>query len=104
MTPDGLQEIAKTAFLRGTGARGLRSITDAVLMETQFVVPSMPDVHTVFVDSAAVRGERKPILLKDPSITPDRFEELMDKGGESVLVDGVVVVNIDDDPDMEEAA
>lgn len=104
VTPDGLQEIAKIAFSRGTGARGLRSITDSVLMETQFVVPSMPDVHTVFLDSAAVRGERKPILLKDPSMTPDKFEELMKSGEKGDLVDGAVVVNIDDDPDIEEAA
>ena len=33
VTEDGLQEIAKTAFTRGTGARGLRSITDNVLMK-----------------------------------------------------------------------
>jgi len=104
VTPDGLQEIAKTAFSRGTGARGLRSITDAVLMETQFVVPSIPDVHTVFLDAAAVRGERKPILLKDPSMTPDKFEELMNKGDSGDLVDGAVVVNIDEEPDIEEAA
>ena len=104
VTPDGLQEIAKTAFSRGTGARGLRSITDSVLMETQFVVPSMPDVHTVFLDAAAVRGERKPILLKDPAMTPDKFQDIMDKGENGDLVDGAVVVNIDEDPDMEEAA
>lgn len=103
VTPDGFQEIAKTAFSRGTGARGLRSITDSVLMETQFVVPSMPDVHTVFLDSAAVRGERKPILLKDPSMTADKFEEFMNTHNGD-LVDGAVVVNIDEEPDIEEAA
>jgi ATP-dependent Clp protease ATP-binding subunit ClpX len=102
VTSDGLGEIAKTAFSRGTGARGLRSITDSVLMETQFVVPSLKEVHTVFLDDAAVRGERKPILLKDPAMTPDKFEELMGNDGD--IVDGAVVVNIDDDPDIEEAA
>lgn len=102
VTADGLGEIAKTAFSRGTGARGLRSITDSVLMETQFVVPSLKEVHTVFLDDAAVRGERKPILLKDPAMTPDKFEELMGNDGD--IVDGAVVVNIDDDPDIEEAA
>ena len=104
VTPDGLEEIAKTAFSRGTGARGLRSITDAVLMETQFVVPSMPDVHTVFLDSAAVRGKRKPILFKDPAMTPDKFQEMMNDDENGDLVDGAVVVNIDEDPDIEEAA
>jgi len=104
VTEDGLREIAKTAFHRGTGARGLRSITDQVLMETQYVVPSMPDVHTVYVNAAAVRGERKPILLKDPSMTVEKYEALVQEG--SVEVDGVVPVFIDDDEDSirEEAA
>jgi ATP-dependent protease Clp ATPase subunit len=103
VTECGLQEIAKTAFARGTGARGLRSITDQVLMETQYVVPSLPDVHTVYVDSAAVRGERKPILLKDPEITVEKYESLTQSGAE---VAGATPVAIDeeDDIDNEEAA
>jgi len=106
VTQDGLEEIAKVAFSRGTGARGLRSITDAVLMETQYVVPSLPKVHTVYVDGAAVRGERKPVLLKDPDMTVEKYEALM-KEGESV-VEGAETVNIDQDldeaPAEEEAA
>jgi len=103
VTDEGLREIAKTAFSRGTGARGLRSITDSVLMETQYIVPSLPDVHTVYVDDEAVRGERKPILLKDPEMTVGRYEELVKEGKHSV-VDGTALVNIDDDPEIEEAA
>lgn len=91
----GLREIARTAFLRGSGARGLRSITDQVLMETQYIVPSLTDVHTVYVDAAAVRGERKPILLKDPAMTVEKYEALM-KSGQS-QVDGAMEVNIDND-------
>jgi ATP-dependent Clp protease ATP-binding subunit ClpX len=102
VTEDALQEIAKTAFSRGTGARGLRSITDNVLMETQYVVPSVPDVHTVYVDAPAVRGERKPILLKDPSMTVAKYEQMLQHG--ETTVDGAVHVNIDDDPEIEEAA
>jgi ATP-dependent Clp protease ATP-binding subunit ClpX len=110
VTDEGLNAIAEMAFARGTGARGLRSITDAVLMETQYIVPSMPDVHTVYLDEPAVRRERKPILLKDKSMTVAKFEALMqgqreknDNGdGTETLVDGAVVVNIDED--MEEEA
>jgi len=80
VTQCGLEEIAKTAFSRATGARGLRSITENVLMETMFVVPSMPDIHTVYVDSAAVRGDRKPIMLKDPDMTVDKYEALIKQG------------------------
>jgi len=102
VTECGLQEIAKTAFSRGTGARGLRSITDQVLMETQYVVPSLSDVHTVYVDASAVRGERKPILLKD-DMTVEKYESLTKNGSQ---VTGAVPVYIDDDDelDREEAA
>jgi ATP-dependent Clp protease ATP-binding subunit ClpX len=98
VTACGLQEIAKTAFKRGTGARGLRSITDQVLMETQYVVPSMTDVHTVYVDAAAVRAERKPILLKG-DMTVEKYEALMKHG--EVFAEDVVPVYIDDDEDSE---
>jgi ATP-dependent Clp protease ATP-binding subunit ClpX len=76
VTECGLAEIAKTAFSRGSGARGLRSITENVLMETMYVVPSIPSVHTVYLDAGAVRGERKPVLLKDPSMTVEKYEAL----------------------------
>lgn len=79
----GLSEIAKTAFGRGTGARGLRAITENTLMETMFVVPSIPDAHTVYLDAPAVRGERRPILLKCPDLTVDKFEELVQGGGKT---------------------
>ena len=98
VTPDGLDEIAKVAFSRGTGARGLRSITDAVLMETQYVVPSLPKVHTVYLDGAAVRGERKPVLLKDPEMTVEKYEALM-KNGEYFVDGAAEAVNIDQDLD-----
>lgn len=102
VSTEGLEEIAKTAFSRGTGARGLRSITDNVLMETQFVVPSLPDVHTVYVDAEAVRGERKPVLLKQPDMTVEIYEELMKQSGVDA-VDGTMPVSIDDEDDLDEA-
>lgn len=106
VTKEGLDEIAETALGRGTGARGLRSITDSVLMETQYVVPSMPDVHTVYVDASAVRGERKPILLKDPDMTIAKYESMVEaQGSESTDVPaGAICVNIDGETDDEEAA
>ena len=92
----GLREVARTAFGRGTGARGLRAITENVLMETMFVVPSIPEVHTVYVDAAAIRGDRKPILLKDPNMTAEKFTELMKKSeGNFDNLEGVECVSID---------
>lgn len=99
----GLMEIATTAFGRGTGARGLRAITENVLMETMFVVPSIPNVHTVYLDAAAVRGDRKPILLKDPDMTVEKFEDILEKcGGRLEDVDGAEFVLIEKSMEPEE--
>lgn len=92
VTDDGLKEVARTAFQRGTGARGLRSITENVLMETMFVTPSLPDVHTVYLDADGVRGDKKPMLLTDPKMTVAKFEELRKKGEEQV--EGAMPVDI----------
>ena len=99
VTQDGLEEIAKTAFQRGTGARGLRSITDGVLMETQYVVPSHPDVHTVYLDAPAIRGEREPVLLTDKDMTVEKYEALVKEG--KIDVDGTMLVRIDDEDEIE---
>lgn len=104
----GLREVARTAFGRGTGARGLRAITENALMETMFVVPSIPDVHTVYLDAAAIRGDRKPILLKNPNLTAKKFEQMMKElNGNWDGVEGVETVDINKDfslEDFDEAA
>lgn len=102
VTKCGLEEVAKTAFARGTGARGLRSITENVLMETQFVVPSLPDVHTVYMDAAVIRGERKPILFIDPNLTVEKYENLVKSG--KTDVPGTMPVHIDHAVEMETEA
>lgn len=95
ITECGLREIAKTAFGRGTGARGLRAITENALMETMFVVPSIPDVHSVYVDAAAIRGERKPVLLRSPELTVDAFVKLFAQhNGDINKIDGAECVDI----------
>jgi len=104
----GLREVARTAFGRGTGARGLRAITENALMETMFVVPSIPNVHTVYLDAAAIRGDRKPILLKNPTLNAKKFEQMMkEKNGKLDGIEGVVTVDINKDlmlDDVDEAA
>jgi ATP-dependent Clp protease ATP-binding subunit ClpX len=97
-----LKEIAKTAFSRGVGARGLRAITETVLMETMFVTPSISNVHTVYIDAAAVRGDRKHIMLKDKNMTVSKLEELMIQyNGQLDDIDGIELV--DKDADLEDA-
>jgi len=95
-TDCALSEVAKMAFIRGSGARGLRSITENILMETMFVVPSIESVHTVYLDAAAVRGERKPILLKHPDMTADKFEKLMKEGQTWEELEGAELAHFDD--------
>ena len=98
-TECALKEVAKMAFSRGSGARGLRSITENILMETMFVVPSIKDVHTVYLDAAAVRGERKPILLKHPDMTVEKFEKLLKEGHTWEDMEGAEVVQLEDRDD-----
>eukprot|EP00985_Skeletonema_marinoi_P011679 scaffold5559_cov193-Skeletonema_marinoi.AAC.7 len=104
-TECALKEIAAMAFARGSGARGLRSITENILMETMFVVPSVENAHTVYLDSAAVRGERKPILLKHPEMTAEKFEKLLNEGTTIEDVEGAELVQFEElDDDFSEAA
>merc|ERR1711957_389683 len=104
-TQCALSEIAKMAFHRGSGARGLRSITENILMETMFVVPSLENVHTVYLDAMAVRSERKPILLKHKDMTVEKFEELLKEGSTWEELEGAEVVQFEDaDDDFSEAA
>jgi ATP-dependent Clp protease ATP-binding subunit ClpX len=60
---DALRAVARKAMLRKTGARGLRSILEGVLLETMYNVPSSRGVAKVVVDSATINGESEPILI-----------------------------------------
>ena len=60
---DALQVVAKKATQRKTGARGLRSILENVLLETMYELPSMKNVTKVVIDAATVEGESKPLLI-----------------------------------------
>ncbi|MFC3122147.1 ATP-dependent protease ATP-binding subunit ClpX [Agaribacter flavus] len=60
---DALRAIAQKAIARKTGARGLRSIVEAVLLETMYDLPSNSEVAKVVVDEAVIKGESKPILI-----------------------------------------
>ena len=60
---DGLQTIAEKAMERKTGARGLRSILESVLLETMYNIPSMDNVSKVVVDASVIKGESEPLLV-----------------------------------------
>src|SRR6266571_4837151 len=58
-----LQAIAKRALARKTGARGLRSILEQVLLDLMFDLPTMENVSKVVVDESTIVGEGKPLLI-----------------------------------------
>ncbi|MFT5635464.1 MAG: ATP-dependent Clp protease ATP-binding subunit ClpX [Cognaticolwellia sp.] len=60
---DALAAIAHKAMERKTGARGLRSIVEGVLLETMYELPSMDNAVKVVVDEAVIKGESKPIII-----------------------------------------
>ena len=63
---DALRAIAKKAIDRNTGARGLRSIVENVMMETMYEVPSRDDIKQVIVTKESVNDNSQPIMvLKD---------------------------------------
>ena len=59
---DAISEIAKKAISKKTGARGLRSILENILLKTMFELPDKEDVAKVTVDKSAVKGTSEPIV------------------------------------------
>ncbi|MDG2174869.1 MAG: ATP-dependent Clp protease ATP-binding subunit ClpX [Gammaproteobacteria bacterium] len=60
---DALRAIAKKAQERKTGARGLRSIMETVLLDTMYNIPSQDGVTKVVIDEAVINGESEPLLM-----------------------------------------
>jgi ATP-dependent Clp protease ATP-binding subunit ClpX len=62
---DALHAVAGKAMERKTGARGLRSIVEAVLLDTMYELPSMENVSKIVVDEKTIKGESNPIIIYD---------------------------------------
>ncbi|HIE48891.1 MAG TPA: ATP-dependent Clp protease ATP-binding subunit ClpX [Gammaproteobacteria bacterium] len=60
---DALSEIAKKAMERKTGARGLRSILEDLLLDTMYKVPSEESLRKVVLDAAVVKGDSEPLMV-----------------------------------------
>jgi ATP-dependent Clp protease ATP-binding subunit ClpX len=73
-----LRAVAKKALERNTGARGLRSILENVLLETMYDLPSRTDVGTVIVDEAVINGTAKP-TFKAERLPQTGTPELVEK-------------------------
>ncbi len=70
-TPDALETIAKKAIERKTGARGLRSIVEGILLDTMFDLPTETDIAEVVVDGDVIEGRKDPIRV----LKGDKAEE-----------------------------
>jgi len=68
---ESLSEIAKKAITKKTGARGLRTILESLLLKTMFDLPSQENVKEVIIDRSVVLGEKEPIVVysKNKDIT-----------------------------------
>jgi ATP-dependent Clp protease ATP-binding subunit ClpX len=62
---EALRAIARKAMERKTGARGLRTIMEHVLLDTMYEIPSLSSVQKVVVDERAIAGESEPYLVYD---------------------------------------
>jgi len=60
---DALRSVAKRAMKRKTGARGLRTILETVLLDTMYELPSSTNVKKVVLDEGVVLGETKPYVI-----------------------------------------
>ena len=70
-----IREIAQKAINKKTGARGLRSILESVLLKTMFDLPSMENVNEVIVDSGAAKGQSQPIIVHSKNAQKDKDKD-----------------------------
>jgi ATP-dependent Clp protease ATP-binding subunit ClpX len=64
ITRDAMLAMSKEAVSRGTGARGLRSIFERIMLDVMYDVPSRLDVRGVTINEGVVKGERAPLMRK----------------------------------------
>ncbi|HSX72087.1 MAG TPA: ATP-dependent Clp protease ATP-binding subunit ClpX, partial [Pseudomonas sp.] len=67
---DALKAVANRALERKTGARGLRSILEGVLLDTMYEIPSQTEVSKVVIDESVIEGSSKPLLIYENSEPP----------------------------------
>ncbi|PSS52755.1 ATP-dependent Clp protease ATP-binding subunit ClpX [Pseudomonas sp. BBP2017] len=64
---DALKSVARKALERKTGARGLRSILEGILLDTMYEIPSQKDVSKVVIDESVIEGASQPLLIYENS-------------------------------------
>ncbi|MDD2677705.1 MAG: ATP-dependent Clp protease ATP-binding subunit ClpX, partial [Methylacidiphilaceae bacterium] len=64
LTKDALRLLAQEAIRKGTGARGLRSALEKIMLEVMYDLPSRTDLEEVIISRPVVEGKRLPILRR----------------------------------------
>lgn len=77
-THDALLAIAKKALDRNTGARGLRSILENVLLDTMYDLPSLTDIGSVEITAEVINGKAKPVLKAERVVVESSPEVVAD--------------------------
>lgn len=72
---EALQAVATKALERKTGARGLRSILEATLLDIMYQLPSMENVSKVVIDEGVINGDNDPILIYENTEQPKAMPE-----------------------------
>ena len=73
ITDDALTAVAEKALGQRTGARGLRTVLEQILMETMFEIPSRKDIKACVITSETVLDSQRPLLMTATDV--DEFEE-----------------------------
>jgi len=66
-TPEALSEIAKSALEKKTGARGLRSIMEKVLLPVMYTAPSDPSIEKITITARCVLNGELPVIERNPA-------------------------------------
>jgi len=70
-----LKEIALKAIRKKTGARGLRSILENILLKTMYDLPSQDNIDEVIVDVSSVKGQSQPIVVHSKTDNKSKSEK-----------------------------
>ncbi len=70
--PDAMLAVARKALKRKTGARGLRTILESVLLDTMYELPSMENVSKVVVDESVINHQTEPYIIYSNTAPPAR--------------------------------
>jgi ATP-dependent Clp protease ATP-binding subunit ClpX len=73
---NAVKEIALKAIVKKTGARGLRSILENILLKTMYDLPSQDNVEEVIVDAGAAKGQSEPVIVHSKNNNKTKSDKL----------------------------